>query len=52
MKNFFDKYINIWEKVSNITKSKFNSDLKYNKKYLKDERNSTQNEAFNVLIYQ
>ena len=35
--NFFDKYMTIWEKVSNITK-KFNSELTYNKKYLKAEK--------------
>ena len=33
--NFFGKYIKIWEKVSNIIKKHFNSELIYNTKYLK-----------------
>ena len=33
--NFFDKYMTIWEKVSNITKTNFISELIYNRKYLK-----------------
>ena len=37
----------IWENVSNIIK-KINSELIYNKL----KRNSTQNNAFNVFIYQ
>ena len=32
---FFDKYKKIWEKVSNIIKKEFNSELVYNKRYLK-----------------
>ena len=32
---FFGKYIKIWEKVSNIIKKHFNSELIYNTKYLK-----------------
>ena len=38
---FFDKYMTIWEKVSNTIKRKFNSELIYNKKYLKVEKDST-----------
>ena len=38
---FFDKYMKIWEKVSNIIKNKFNSELIYNKKYLKVKKDST-----------
>ena len=38
---FFDKYMTIWEKVSNTIKRKFNSELIYNKKYLKAEKDST-----------
>ena len=37
MKNFLDKYITIWEKVRTIIK-KFNSELIYNKKYLKAKK--------------
>ena len=36
--NIFDKYTTIWEKVSNIIKAKFDSELIYNKKYLKTEK--------------
>ena len=35
--NFFDKYIKIWEKVNNIIK-KVNSEVIYNKKYLKAKK--------------
>ena len=38
---FFDKYMTILEKVSNTIKRKFNSELIYNKKYLKAEKDST-----------
>ena len=47
---FFDKYMEILEKVSNIIKNKFNSELIYNKKYLKPKQNSTQKRPFNVFI--
>ena len=33
--NVFDKYMEIWEKVRTITHKKINSELIYNKKYLK-----------------
>ena len=42
------KYIEISEKVSNMLKNKFNSELICNKKYLKAEKK----EAFNVYMYQ
>ena len=35
VEKMFDKYMKIWEKASNITKTKFSSELVYNKKYLK-----------------
>ena len=35
--NFFDKYIKIWEKDSNIIK-KINSELIHNKQYLKAKK--------------
>ena len=37
-KKRFDKYIKIWEKVSNTIKIKFNSELMYNKQYLKAKK--------------
>ena len=44
--NFFDKYITVLEKASDLTK-KFNS-----KKYLKPEKRFNTKKAFNVFIYQ
>ena len=41
-----DKYMAIWEKVSNITKKKFNSELIYNKIYLKAEKRFNKKESF------
>ena len=35
---FFHKHNEIWEKVSNIIEKEFNSELVYNKKYLKAEK--------------
>ena len=49
--NVFIKYIEILEKVSNIIKTKFNSELIYSKKYLKAEK-KIQKEAFNVYMHQ
>ena len=37
-KKRFDKYIKIWEKISNTIKIKFNSELIYNKQYLKAKK--------------
>ena len=37
-KKLFNKYIKIWEKVSNTIKIKFNSELMYNKQYLKAKK--------------
>ena len=34
---FFDKYMKVWENVSNIKEKHFNTKLIYNKKYLKAE---------------
>ena len=45
-KEFFEKYNEIWEKVSNKIK-KINIELIYNKKYLKAEKKSY-NEKFNT----
>ena len=45
----FDRYMAICEKVCNIIK-KINSELVYNKKRLKAEKDSTQKKFFNVFI--
>ena len=42
---FLDKYMTIWEKVGNVTK-KINSELIYNKKYLKAEKRFNTKESF------
>ena len=50
--NIFDKYLTIWEKVSNTIK-KINSKLVCNNKYLKAEKKKpTQNKPFNFFINQ
>ena len=45
-KNFFDKYMKIWEKVSNIIKNKFNSELIYDKIYLKTKKQFNTKDGF------
>ena len=50
--NLFDNYMAIWEKVINVIKQKFNSELIYNRKYLKAEKDLTQKNVFSVFIYQ
>ena len=47
---FFDKYMTIWEKVSN-TKKKFKSELIYNKKYLKAEKKIQHKTKLSMLLY-
>ena len=47
--HFFHKYMKIWEKVSNIIKNKFNSELIYHKKYLKAEKKFDTKESFQCL---
>ena len=44
--NFFYKYMNIWEKVSNVIKNRFNSEIIYNKKYIKAEKKANTKESF------
>ena len=44
--NFFDKYMTIWEKLSNIIKKTLNSELMYNKEYLKAEKRFNTKESF------
>ena len=43
--NFFDKYMTIWEKISNIIQ-KINSEFIYNKNYLKAEKRFNTKESF------
>ena len=50
-KEFLEKYNEILEKFSNVTK-KINIKPIYNKKYVKTEKNCTQKNALNVLICQ
>ena len=47
----FHKYMTVWEKASDIIIIKTNSDLIYNKKYIKAEKFSTQKKAFSIFIY-
>ena len=44
--NIFDKYMTNWEKVSNMIKKKFNSELIYNKKYLKAKKRISTKKSF------
>ena len=46
VESFFDKYMIIWGKFSNKIKKKFNSELIYNKKYLKTEKGLNTKESF------
>ena len=46
---FFDKYMTIWEKVSNIIKTNFNSELIYNKKYIKAEERFNTKKSFHCF---
>ena len=50
-KTLFDKYNKIWEKVSNIIKKDFNSELVYNKRYLKAKK-TRQKEDFIVTVHE
>ena len=45
----FDDFNNIWEKTSNIIQKKINSELIYNKTYLKDEDKSNTKKGFQCL---
>ena len=49
--NFFYKYMNIWEKVSNVIKNRFNSEITYNKKYLKAEKKSKHKRKLSIFLY-
>ena len=47
---FFDKYLKIWEKVSNIIK-KINIELIYDKTYLKAKKKKSTQKCCIPLIY-
>ena len=47
----FDKYKTIWEKVSNITIKKINSEFIYNKKYLKAEKKNQNKRKLGVDFF-
>ena len=51
-KTFFDKYMKIWEEVTNIIMNKFNIELIDNKKIPKFEKNSTQISLFLSMFLQ
>ena len=42
----FNKSLTIWEKVSNIIKTNFNSEFTYNKKYLKAGKRFNTKQSF------
>ena len=46
MKKVFDKYMTIWEKVSNIIIKECNSELIYNIKHIKAEKRFNTKESF------
>ena len=48
----FIKYMEILEKVSNIIKNKFDSELISSKKYIKAEKKKQQKESFSVYMHQ
>ena len=50
-KTLFDKCNKIWEKVSNIIKKDFNSELVYNKRYLKAKK-TRQKKDFIVTVHE
>ena len=50
-KTLFDKYNKIWEKVCNIIKKDFNSELVYNKRYLKAKK-TRQKKDFIVTVHE
>ena len=44
--NLFDNYMTIWEKVINVIKQKFNSELIYNRQFLKAGKRFNTKERF------
>ena len=47
--SIFDKHMTIWEIVSNVIKTNFNSELIYNQKYLKAEKIFDTRESFHCF---
>ena len=47
---YFDKYMTVWENVSNMIIKNIDSELKYNKKYLKADL--TKRKVSNAFIYE
>ena len=48
--NIFDKYMTIWEKVSNIIKKNNNEPI-YNKKYLKAGKRFNKKRNISMFLY-
>ena len=46
----FDRYMEIWGKVSNLINEKVNSELINSKKYLIAKKHATQKKAINAFI--
>ena len=46
----FDKYDEIWEKVSNIIKKEFDSNFVYSKKYLKAEKKNIHKRKLSMFL--
>ena len=47
---FFMKYIEFWEKISNIIEKEFNSKLLYNKRYTNAEKTFNAKESFQCFV--
>ena len=47
---FFDKYMTVWEKVSNTIKTNLNSELICNKKCPKAEKRFSRKESFYIPV--
>ena len=47
---FFMKYIEFWEKISNIIEKEFNSKLLYNKRYINAEKTFNAKESFQCFV--
>ena len=47
---FFMKYIEFWEKISNIIEKEFNSKLLYNKRHINAEKTFNAKESFQCFV--
>ena len=52
IRKVFDDFNNIWEKTSNIIQKKINSELIYNKTYLKDKDKINTKKRLSMFLYQ